>query len=211
MTTAARRGHAAGAAGWDADSGPPSAELLPRADRGAASFSTRILAHVLGELWSRSPRPSSSLPLVLGVVDGAEPVLSGPLRRVLTPRCALSQISAGVATVPMMLIEALAMLTQHDAVLVACAQDAAPPHHEALAAALLLTREPSSPTSLVLEAPTLRRTFSHSERKVRHRHPLASALALARAINVGQPTVETVPSCESDRPERWQIELTHGF
>lgn len=121
---------------------------------------------------------------------------------------------AGTATVAMALVEALGRLVEHDAVLVAFVQDATPPHHEALAAALLLSRAPAEtpgrpmgPAPLVLEAPSLRRTPSHSGR-TDGSHPLVAARALAHAVLVGRPTVETVPCMGADRPEHWRIELS---
>lgn len=211
MSTSSPRGFATIAAAWDADRGPPVAQLLSRSERSEASFSTRILAHVLGEVASRSAAPLSSMPWVFGTTERSA-VLPGPvLRRILTPQRGLSRVGAGVATVPMALFEALAHVARTDAVLVAFAQDAAPPHHEALAAAWLLTRTPASETSLLIGPPTLRRTSSHSERKSRRGHPLSPALRIARAIDVGQPTVETVASGESDRAESWRIELSRSF
>ncbi|MCA9708370.1 MAG: hypothetical protein KDK70_21150 [Myxococcales bacterium] len=213
MTASAPRGYVEHAAAWDADAGPPAAELLPRAERSAASFETRILAQVLGELAPRALAPLPSLPWVLGLGDetAASRLPGAALRRALAPRSGLSLVYAGAATVPMALLEGLAHLVDHPAVLVAFAADAAPPHHEALAAALLLTREPTGRARLVLTTPTLRRTSSHSERRTTHEHPLMPALVLARAINVGQPTVHTVPPCAPDRREHWQIELRTAF
>ena len=207
------RGFAASATAWDADSGPPHVELLPRADRREASFSTRILAHVLGRVAAGSPVSLSSVPWVFGVGEGSAPaaVPGSLLRRLLAPERGLVRVHAGAATVPMVLIEALAHLIRHEAVLVAFVQDATPPYHEALAAAWLLTRESRADAVLVLGPPTLRRTSSYSERTPRAEHPLASALRLARAIDVGQPTVETVSSCEPDRPGSWRIELRAAF
>jgi hypothetical protein len=197
------------AAWWDPHAGPPRAELLPRAERLAASFATRILAHVLGDVASRSPAPLSELPWVLGSADGAgEP---GPeLRRALAPSRSLALVHAGPATVAMALLEALAGLVEHEAVLVAFADDATPPHHEALAAALVLSRITTGEPVLVLEPPVLRRTSSHSPR-AEAKHPFMAARALAHAAAVGRPTVETVPSGGAERRDRWQIELTRGF
>lgn len=210
MSAASIHGFAAIAAAWDADQGPPVATLLSRSERSAASFATRILAHVLGRVASRSSAPLSSMPWVLGTAEAS--ILPGPLlRRILAPARELTCVRAGVATVPMVLVEALAHLARQDAVLVAFAQDATPPYHEALAAAWLLTREPVFETSLELRPPTLRRTSTYSEPRSKRTHPLVSALRLARAIDVGQPTVETVPSCASDRPESWRIELSRAF
>lgn len=198
------------AAWWDAEAGPPRAELLPRAERLAAGFSTRILAHVLGGVAERSPVPLSDVPWVLGSAIGHVP---GPeLRRALMPSRGLALVHAGAATVAMALVEALGRLVEHEVVLVAFVQDATPPHHEALAAALLLSRAPaeeeraSAAVPLVLEAPSLRRTSSHSGRPAAA-HPLLVARALAHAVLVGRPTVETVPSIGVDRPEHWRIEL----
>ncbi|MEM9454184.1 MAG: hypothetical protein AAGF11_08385 [Myxococcota bacterium] len=211
--TAPPRGAATIAAAWDADSGPPNVELLPRADRRGVSFSTRILAHVLGRVVAGSPEPLSSVPWVLGVGEGSVPALvpGSVLRRILAPERGLVRVDAGAATVPMTLIEALAHLVDHPAVLVAFVADATPPYHEALAAAWLLTRESRADAPLVLGPPVLRRTSSYSERAPRAEHPLASALRLARAIDVGQPTVETVSSGEPDRPGSWRIELCAAF
>lgn len=63
MTT---RAFVRAAACWDAEAGPPKAELLPRAERLVASFSTRILAHVLGAVAERSPVSLPDVPWVLG-------------------------------------------------------------------------------------------------------------------------------------------------
>ena len=210
MTAGAGRGFVAAAAAWDADSGPPEAGPLSRAERSTAGFSTRILAHVLGRLQARAPVPLSSLPWVLGLAPGP-PVPALSLRGSLAPGGARSLVHAEIATVPMALIEALAHLASHHAVLVAFVDDATPPYHEALAAAWLLVDEPAPQTRLVLEPPTLRRTSSHSERTARRQHPLVAGLRLARAIDVGQPTVETVPSCEPGRSECWRIELSDAF
>lgn len=196
------------AAWWDDQAGPPRAELLPRDERLAASFATRMLAHVLDEVASRSAWPLAELPWVLGSATGAhEP--SPSLRRAAGPCRGLALVHAGPATVAMALFEALATLVDHDAVLVAFADDATPPHHEALAAALVLSRAPSDRSALVLDPPAPRRTPSHSRRTTEH--PLAAARALARAAMVGQPTVETVTRDASDRPDRWHIELRRGF
>ncbi len=193
------------AAWWDAETGSPRAELLPRTERLAASFSTRILAHVLGGVAERSRVPLSDVPWVLGSACSHAP---GPeLRRTLEPSRGVALVHAGPATVAMALVEALGRLVEHDAVLVAFVQDATPPHHEALAAAMLLSRAPTETVRLVLEAPVLRRTPSHSRRS-EGSHPLAAARALARAALVGRPTVETVPSSGADRPEHWRIELS---
>lgn len=196
------------AAWWDAETGPPQAELLPRAERLAASFSTRILAHVLGGVAERSRVPLSDVPWVLGSALSHAP---GPeLRRTLGPSRGVALVHAGPATVAMALVEALGRLVEHDAVLLAFVQDATPPHHEALAAALLLSRAPAEAARLVLEAPVLRRTPSHSGPSGRSEssHPLAAARALVRAVLVGRPTMETVPSSDVDRPEHWRIELS---
>lgn len=193
------------AAWWDAEAGPPRAELLPRAERLAASFSIRMLAHVLGGVAERSPVPLSNVPWVLGSAGSHAP--SPELRRTLAPWQGVALVHAGPATVAMALVEALAWLVDHEAVLVAFVQDATPPHHEALAAAMLLSRAPAEAVRLVLEAPVLRRTPSHSRRS-EGSHPLAAARALARAALVGRPTVETVPTSGADRPEHWRIELS---
>lgn len=207
------------AAWWDAEAGPPKAELLPRAERLAASFSTRILAHVLGGVAERSPVPLSDVPWVLGSAIGTA---GAELRRALVPSRGLALVHAGPATVAMALVEALGRLVEHEAVLVAFVQDVTPPRHEALAAALLLSRisaeahesrrrppseGPATDAPLVLEAPSLRRTSSHSGRPASD-HPLLAARALARAVLVGRPTVETVPCVGVDRPEHWRIELS---
>ncbi len=198
------RAFVAAAAWWDADAGPPRAELLPRAERLAASFSTRILAHVLGQVAERSTVPLGQVSWVVGspfVPHDPAPELRRALE--LTGRLAL--VHAGPATVAMTLVEALGGLVEHEFVLAAFVQDATPPHHEALAAALLLSRAPSDAASLVLAAPTLRRTPTHSSRS-ESTHPLTAARALARAVLVGRPTVESVPCSEGDR-DRWRIEL----
>lgn len=195
------------AACWDAESGPPKAELLPRAERLVASFSTRILAHVLGAVAERSPVSLPDVPWVLG--SPRSPALGPELRRTIQPTRGLALVHAGPATVAMALIEALGRLVEHDEVLVAFVQDATPPHHEALAAALLLSRAPAEARAapLVLEAPSLRRTPSYS-RRTEGSHPLVAARSLARAVLVGRPTVETVPCTGADRPEHWRIELS---
>lgn len=198
------------AAWWDAHAGPPRAELLPRAERLAASFATRILAHVLGEVALRSPVPLPELPWVLGSADGARDVLGPELRRALAPSRSLAIVHAGPATVAMALVEALGGLIDHEAVLVAFADDATAPHHEALAAALVLSRTPTDEPVLVLEPPVLRRTSSHSPRS-EGTHPFMAARALARAAAVGRPTVETVACGGSERRDRWQIELSRRF
>jgi hypothetical protein len=198
------------AAWWDADAGPPRAELLPRAERLTASFSTRILAHVLGHVAEHAPVPLHDVPWVLG----SPPHEPAPgLRRVLSSTCGSTFVHAGPATVAMALVEALGASIEHEAVLVAFARDATPPHHEALAAALLLSRAPGQASALVLEAPTLRRAPAPSGR-TESAHPLAAARALARAVLVGRPTVETVPCMGADRPDRpdhWRIELSRAF
>jgi hypothetical protein len=201
------------AAWWDAETGPPRAELLPRAERLAAGFSTRILAHVLGEVAERSPVPLSGLPWVLGSPDATHEPPPGPeLRRALAPTLGVALVHAGQATVAMALLEALGCLVEHEAVLVAFVADAAPPHHEALAVALLLSRLAHAST-LVLDPPALRRTSAHfplTELEYSG-HPFTAARALARAVQVGRPTVETVPSTGSDRPDHWRIELSSAF
>jgi hypothetical protein len=211
------------AAWWDADAGPPEAALLPRAERLAASFSTRILAHVLGRVAARSPVPLPDVPWVLGSPDDAPHEPAPELRRALGPSRGLALVHAGPATVAMALVEALGVLVAHEVVLLAFVQDATPPHHEALAVALLLMRSPAfarqerpgseglpeRALALVLEAPTLRRTSSHSVRPD-GAHPLMAARALARAVLVGRPTVETVPSVGTERAEQWRIELARA-
>jgi hypothetical protein len=119
-------------------------------------------------------------------------------------------VHAGPATVAMALVEALGGLVDHEVVLVAFAHDATPPHHEALAAALLLSRVPFDASSLVLDPPALRRTSSHSAR-TEAMHPGAVARALARAVLVGRPTVETVPGTGPERSDHWRIELSRAF
>lgn len=199
------RAHVLAAAWWDAHAGPPNAELLPRAERIAASFSTRILAHVLGQLSQRSTVPLHSLPWVMGSA------LDPQLRHALAPACGVALVHAGPSTVAMSLLEALGYLVDHDAVLVAFAHDAAPPHHhEPLAAALLLSRVPSQSPTVALEPPTLRRTSTHFTRTA-YLHPFAAAHAIARAAHVGRPTIETVPSTSADRPDHWRIELCRAF
>jgi hypothetical protein len=200
------------AAWWDADVGPPRAELLPRAERLAASFATRILTHVLALLAERSAVPLQDLPWVLGVPDAPHEPPPGPeLRRALAPTCGLGLVHAGPATVAMALLEALGCLVEHEAALVAFAHDATPPHHhEALAVALLLARAPTDAASLVLAPPALRRTSSHFTR-FESTQPFAAARALARAAHVGRPTVETVPSTRAERPDHWRIELSRAF
>lgn len=211
------------AAWWDADAGPPEAAILPRAERLAARFSTRILAHVLGRVAERSPVPLPDVPWVLGLPDTALHEPAPELRRALGPSRGLALVHAGPATVAMAVVEALGGLVEHEAVLLAFVQDATPPHHEPLAVALLLMRSPAfarqqhsavegppeRASALVLEAPTLRRTSSHSGR-TDEKHPLAVARALARAVLVGRPTVETVPSVTTDRREQWRIELARA-
>lgn len=194
------------AAWWDAHAGPPRAELLSRSERLAASFATRILAHVLGDVAPRSPVPLHELPWVLGWGLG-EHELAPALRRALAPCRSMTLVHAGPATVAMALLEALGGLGEHEAVLVAFGADVTPPHHEALAAALILSRSAPNEASLVLEPPTLRRAPSQRPDSA---HPLAAAVALARATAVGRPTVETVP-CASDRSDRWRIELSRGI
>jgi len=196
------------AAWWDAEVGPPKAELLSRAERLAASFSTRILAHVLGGVAERSLVPLSDVPWVLG--SALSHALGPELVRTLAPSRGLALVHAGPATVAMALVEALGRLVEHEAVLLAFVADATPPHHEALAAALLLSRAPMGATRLVIAAPVLRRTPSHSGHSGRSEgsHPLAAARTLVRAVLVGRPTVETVPSMSADRPEHWRIELS---
>lgn len=200
------------AAWWDAEAGPPRAELLPRAERMAASFSTRILAHVLDHVAERSPVPLGGLPWVLGSPDAPHEPPPGPeLRSALAPTLGLALVHAGQATVAMALLEALGCLVEHEAVLVAFADDAAPPHHEALAVALLLSRLPHAST-LVLDPPALRRTSAHFTRSeiTRPCHPFMAARALARAVHVGRPTIETVPSTGAGR-DHWRIELSSAF
>lgn len=198
------------AAWWDAHAGPPRAELLTRTERLGASFPTRILAHVLGDVAPRSPAPLHELPWVLGTLELGTLELAPALRRALAPCRGVARVHAGAATVAMALLEALGALVEHEAVLVAFAADITPPHHEALAAALVLSRaSPADGASLALEPPALRRTLSHSQRPD-GTHPFAAAVALGRAAAVGRPTVETVPGA-ADRSDRWRIELSRGF
>ncbi len=206
------RAYVLAAAWWDADEGPPSAELLPRAERIAAGFSTRILAHVLGQISQRSPVPPHALPWVLGLPDGPyESPLSPPLREIVAPGHCFGLVHAGPAAVAMALFEALGLLTEHEAVLVVFAHDAAPPRfHEPLAAGLLLSRTQAQSSALTLEPPTLHRTPSHFAR-AKSTHPFAAARALARAACVGSPTVETVHCCDADRGDYWRIELCRAI
>lgn len=211
------RAYVLGAAWWDADVGPPSAESLPRAERIAASFSTRIFAHVLDQLAQRSAVPLEALPWVLGSIDAPpEPPRAGSrLRRVLAPTRGSSLVHAGAATVAMSLLEALGMLVEHEVVLVGFVHDAAPPHsHEPLAVALLLSRASGKSGALMLEVPVLRRTSAHtSAHSTRNMdtHPFAAARGLARATCVARPTVETVPSVGSDPRDHWRIELCRAL
>ena len=205
--------HIEAAAWWDADSGPPVAELLPRVDRLAADLPTRMLAHVLGSIADESITALADLPWVVGVPVGSSVVL-GPdsqLRRLLEPSAAVGVIHAGAATLAMTLLEAMGLLVDHDRVLVVFSQDATPPHNEASAAALLLARTPSAKNQLRLEMPRLRRNASRARPDLRSRPMLETAIALARAADVGRPTVETVPAGDPDRPEHWRIELCHAF
>ncbi|MEM7154446.1 MAG: hypothetical protein AAF799_16485 [Myxococcota bacterium] len=205
--------HIQAAAWWDADSGPPVAELLPRAERLAADLSTRALAHVLGSLVERTADSLAELPWVVGVPVGSKIVL-GPgsaLRRIVAPGLAVGVVHAGAATLAMTLLEAMGLLADHDRVLVIFSQDATPPHNEASAAALLLARTPSAKNELRLEVPQLRRSALRARPELRPRPMLETAIALARAADVGRPTVETVPADAADRPEHWRIELHHAF
>lgn len=195
------------AAWWDSDAGPPRAELLARDVRLTASFSTRILAHVLGHIAQRSPVPLPTLPWVLGASD-ATYELPPVLRRALAPTHGLACVHSGPTTVAMALLEALGHLVEHEAVLVTFVQEASSPHHEPLASALLLARvplrSPGRQPSLVLAPPSLRRATSGS---IPTADPFTVARSLARAVHVGQPTLETVSSAGPDRPDYWQIEL----
>ncbi len=198
----------AAAASWTADVGPPRAERLSRAERGTASFSTRILAHVLGELFSNPDAVRGPRPWVHGVTDLADTETLGDpaILRIVEPSPGPIRIYAGTTVVPMALLEGMALLEEHDAVLVTFGQDAVPPHHEALAAGLVLTRE--SPNSrIVLHPPVLRRTSSHLGSSRMKEHPLSVGIRIVHAIKVGQPTVETVPSGDVDHQAHWRIEL----
>ncbi|MCX4247715.1 hypothetical protein [Paraliomyxa miuraensis] len=191
------------AAWWDTDAGPPRAELLPRDVRLGASFSARILAHVLDRIAERSPRPLHELPWVLGASEDTHE-LPLELRNVLSPTHGLACVHAGPATVAMALLEALGTLADHEAVLVAFVQGAGPPHHDPLASTLVLSREPGPEPALLLEPPALRRVAAGP---IRSTTPFAAARSIARAATVGQPTVETIPSNQLDRRDCWQIRL----
>lgn len=195
------------AAWWTADAGPPHPELLPRTTRATAGFVTRVLAHVLGRLGELAQL--RELPWVLGTPGPDAHALrsSSALRRAVDPCHGLSVIEAGQATVAMAVVEALGFLEQHPVVLVAFVQDATPPYSEAMAAALVLAREATPDARLRLVAPQLRRTLSHS-RPPDHRLPsIEAAIRLARAVDVGRPTVETIPSGGPQGGECWAIEL----
>ena len=189
---------------WTVDAGPPHAELLPREQRASAGFSTRILAHVLGRLTAEAPL--SALPWVLGC--SAAPHDS--LRRSLAPAEGWRLVDAGPATVAMTLLEAHACLVEHPHVLVAFAQDATPPYSEAFASALVLSREAESEDGLWLMAPRQHRARPATSRGGEP-PSLDAALRLARAADVGRPTVETIPSGSPERPDCWRIELRRAF
>jgi len=208
MSSPTRWCRIAAAASWTADVGPPRTELLSRAERSAASFSARILAHVIGELSSHPDITSLPRPWVHGVTDLADTqTLRDPvLLRIIDPSPGPLRVHAGRTVVPMTLLEGMALLEDHDAVLVTFGQDAIAPHHEALAAALILTRESPNP-ALVLHPPVLRRTSSHLGATGAKEHPLSVSLRIVRAINVGQPTIETVACRDVDHQAHWRIEL----
>ncbi|MCH9684204.1 MAG: hypothetical protein K0V04_22415 [Deltaproteobacteria bacterium] len=205
------RAFVAGASEWSAEAGPPRAELLTRTQRAGAEFCTRILAHVIAEATARALVEPSTIPWVLGSAVDSPSWLTpdAPLRRALQPSSGVGIVHAGPGTAAMCLVEAIALVDDSDAVLVALAQDATSPYHEALAVAFVLTAAPRE-GGLVLETPVLRRT-RESTRRTESEHPLKALLDVARAVSVGQPTVQTVAPGPPDRPERWQIELGRPF
>ncbi len=153
----------------------------------------------------------AAVPWVLGCPHADVSWLAphAPLRSALEPSDPIELVCAGPTTAAMIVVEALAMLTDHETVLVAVAQDATSPYHEALASALVLTRTPLV-DALVLEPPVLRR-HSGVTRRTKSDHPLAPMRDLARAALVRQPTLQSVPPHDADRPENWQIELHRRF
>ncbi len=201
------RGFLGASAWWDADRGPPRALLLPRGVRAATSLHTRVLADVFHELEPRVTAGLGAIPWVLGMHLEQPDEAVDPLREVLQPAHGVTRIYAGTATVAMTLVEALSRLVAHHAVLVAFMQAAAPPHHEALAAALYLGRDPDRDDTLVLQSPTLRRSHAAQGRRLSARSPLDAALRLAQAADVGEPTVQTVPSPSDGHQASWRIEL----
>jgi len=207
VTAEPGRCYATAAAVWDADAGPPRAELLTRAERSVAGFSVRILAHALGSLSSGESAHAWPRAWVHGVTDlaAATALVDAPLRRVLRP-AGPAFVHAGPELVPMTLLEAMGRLVDRPAVLVTFVQDAMAPHHEALAAAIILARQPT-PRALNLYPPVLRRTSAYLGPLPKHAHPLASIARITTAINVGRPTIETTPSEEGHDDVHWRIEL----
>ena len=132
------------------------------------------------------------------------------LRRSLAPAEGWRLVDAGPATVAMTLLEAQACLVEHPHVLVAFAQDATPPYSEAFASALVLSREAESEDGLWLMAPRQHRARPATSRGGEP-PSLDAALRLARAADVGRPTVETIPSGSPERPDCWRIELRRAF
>jgi len=179
----------------------------------AADFTTRILAHVLDEVAQRSGLTLTELPWVLGGDTTLHDALAPNSTRwgVLTPTRGQGLVDGGEATVAMTLIEGLAWLVDHEVVLVAFARDAAPPYNEALAAALLLARSRRAGDRLRLVAPQLRRSGGHSAPGTLRCSPLSTSVEIARAACVGQPTIQTEPFSNAERPEHWRIELRSAF
>ncbi|MEX1361484.1 MAG: hypothetical protein AB1Z98_00035 [Nannocystaceae bacterium] len=199
------------AAWWNADAGPPQADLLPRPLRARASLPTRILAHVLDRL--DASVPLGELPWVVGSPPAAHDRLAqgSPLRAVLGPSAGLSLVHAGPATVPMALLEALARLNDHDAVLVAFAHDATPPYSEAMAAAFVLAARDVPDDRLVLEVSRLHRAAADAPDRRDSQSSFDAALRLAHAASVGQPTSESFATTGPDPRECWGIELRAAY
>lgn len=201
------------AAWWNADAGPPQADLLPRPLRARAALPTRILAHVLERL--EAPVTLGELPWVVGCPAAAHDRLArqSPLRAVLGPSAGLSLVHAGPATVPMALLEALAHLVDHDAVLVAFAHDATPPYSEAMAAAFVLAARRSADDRLVLDVSRPHRAAVDADAPECRNSQTSfdAALRLARAAGVGQPTTESFATLGPDPRQRWGIELRAAY
>lgn len=194
------------AAWWTIDEGPPRAELLPRDLRASGGFCARILAHALGRL---PETKLGELPWVLGSLGDSPEImaLDSTVRRALAPVHGVSVVHADDATLAMTLIEALGRLVEHATVLVTFVQDATPPYREALAVAFLITRQRGQGPRLRLCVPRLHRSRPHQRPRPDGPPSFEAAIRLARAVDVGRPTVESIPAGRSRAAEAWQIEL----
>lgn len=193
---------------WDADVGPPRAELLPRAERLAAGFSTRILAHVLDEIALQTSVELSSVPWVVAAPTFTEVVHAlGSLPHIVGLTHAVTPLHADAATVPMATIEAMGTLIVHSQVLLVFVQDAKVPTCEAKASALLLSRECAVGDRLCVRAPALLRGGRPGGNKAVP--SIDAANSLARAALVREPTIQTVRA-GGMRAEQWCVELMVG-